>query len=112
MNGHKTGIRQGLSEEYKHFRSDHAHNNIPVKDRFTIQVAEKIYEDDLDMNDPNYKSKMKTRRAERELAWTCRLQTFYPLGLNTKIKGVGMVNDSSKCKPFNIFALSSSYDLS
>ena len=111
MNGHKTGIRQGLSEEYKHFRSDHAHNDILVKDRFTIQVAEKIYDDDLDVDDPTYRSKMKTRRVERELAWTCRLQTFYPLGLNTKIKGVGMANDCTKCKPFNIFTLSSSYDL-
>ena len=110
INGHKTGIRQGFSEEYQHFRCDDAHNDVPIIERFKIQIAEKVFEEDVDVNDSNYKSKMKSRRAERELAWTCRLQTIYPLGLNTKIRGVGMTNDPGRCKPFNFFTLSSAYD--
>lgn len=111
MNGHKTGIRQGMTEEYLHFRCDDAHNRVPLNDRFKIQVAEKIFAEDIDIHDRDYRTKMKHRRAERELAWTCRLQTIFPLGLNTKIKGVGMANDPLKCKPFNLFSLSSSHDL-
>ena len=92
MNGHKTGLRQGQTEEYRHFRCDDAHNNVPIKERFLIQVAEKIFEEDIDSNDPNYKAKMKSRRAERELAWTCGLQYIFPFGLNTKVKGVVKVD--------------------
>ena len=59
INGHKNGIHQGFSEEYLHFRCDEAHNSVPIINRFKIQVAEKIFEEDIDVNDPNYKSEMK-----------------------------------------------------
>ena len=105
MNAHKTGIRQGSTEEYIHFRCDENHLSVPVHDRFKIQVAEKIFEDD-----GVSKAKMKARRLQREFAWMCRLQTVSPFGLNTRVKGLGIVNDSSHCKDFNIYHLSSSCD--
>ena len=105
MNAHKTGIRQGSTEEYTHFRCDEDHLSVPVHERFKIQVAEKIFEDD-----GVSKARMKTRRLQREFAWMCRLQTVFLFGLNTRVKGLGIVNDSSRCKDFNLYQLSSSCD--
>ena len=105
MNGHKNGIRSGSSEEYSHFSCDVRHSNTPMLEKFTIQVAERIYD-----NDDIPKKRAKVRRLERELAWMLRLQTIYPLGLNTRIKGIGIANQEGKHRPFNLFALSVSYD--
>jgi hypothetical protein len=43
INGHKSGIRQGQTEEYKHFRSDERHSNTEVNDLLKIQIAEKVF---------------------------------------------------------------------
>ena len=50
------------------------------------------------------------RRLEREKAWMARLQTVYPFGLNTRIKGLGIVNLDGRHKQFNVYELSSSHD--
>ena len=59
MNNHKTGIRQLSTEEYLHFSCDERHRNVPMREKFRIQVAEKLFEDDS----PN---KEKVREAFRK----------------------------------------------
>ena len=65
MNGHKDGLRYGSTEEYLHFSCDEAHRNIPVNEKFKVQIAERIFDDD----NPT-QLKAKERRLEREAAWT------------------------------------------
>ena len=105
INGHKRGVRHGSSEEYLHFSCDNTHRNVEINEKFKIQIAEKIFE-----NDNPDKKKAKARRLQRETAWIYRLQTVFPLGLNSRIKGIGSVNQEGKHKPFNQFALSASFD--
>ena len=105
MNGHKEGLRNGSTEEYLHFNCDEAHRYVPINEKFKVQIAERIFDDDH----PN-KLKAKARRLERETAWMLRLQTVFPLGLNTRIKGLGMVNHDGRHKPYNLYSLSVSYD--
>jgi hypothetical protein len=105
INGHKEGLRSGSTEEYLHFNCDEAHRSLPINEKFKVQIAEKIYDDD----EPN-KLKAKERRLERELAWMLRLQTVFPLGLNTRIKGLGIVNHPGRHKLYNLYSLSASFD--
>ena len=64
INGHKRGVRHGSSEEYLHFSCDDTHRNVEVNEKFKIQIAEKIFE-----NDNPDKKKAKARRLQRETAW-------------------------------------------
>ena len=80
-------------KEYIHFSCDERHRNVRKLNKYSIQIAEKVYDDD-NIN----KKKAKTRRLERELAWTYRLQTIYPLGLNSRIKGLGIVSREGRHK--------------
>ena len=105
MNGHKRGIRAGSTEEYLHFNCDDEHRRVDIHNKFKIQIAEKIFD-----NDEVNNKKAKERRLQREAAWTFRLQTVFPLGLNSRIKGIGSVNQEGGCKPFNHFVLSSGFD--
>ena len=53
---------------------------------------------------------MKVRRLEREYAWTCRIQSIYPFGLNSKAKTIGIVNRSNGLSSYNIFEFGRNYD--
>ena len=64
MNQHKSGIRQGDSEEYKHFRMDQSHCDTDINELFRIQIAEKVFDEDNITQD-----NMKIRRLEREYTW-------------------------------------------
>ena len=39
-----------------------------------------------------------------------RLQTVFPLGLNSRIKGLGTVNHEGRYKAFNLYSLSVCFD--
>ena len=105
MNQHKKGIRQGETEEYRHFRIDQRHRDTGINDLFRIQIAEKVF----DVDDVNQDS-MKIRRLEREYAWICRLQSIFPFGLNSKVKEVGIVNSHRGSDLYNIFEIGRRYD--
>jgi hypothetical protein len=105
MNQHKSGIRQGESEEYKHFRMDQSHRDTGINELFRIQIAERVFDED-GVNQDN----MKIRRLEREYAWICRLQSIFPFGLNSKAKEVGIVNRRQGSDLYNIFEIGRKYD--
>ena len=105
MNNHKTGIRQGSTEEYLHISCYERHRNVPMREKFRIQVAKKLFENDS----PN-KEKVRERLLEREAAWMFRLQTVFPLGFNSRIKGLGTVNHEGRYKAFNLYSLSVCFD--
>ena len=63
MYGHKEGLRNGSTEEYLHFNCDEAYRNLPINEKFKVQIAEKIYDED----NPN-RLKAKEWRLEREMA--------------------------------------------
>lgn len=107
MNQHKSGIRQGDSEEYKHFRSDQLHRDTGINELFRIQIAEKVFDEDNINQDS-----MKIRRLEREYAWMCRLQSIFPFGLNSKAKEIGIVNRQHGLDCYNIFEIGRKYDKS
>ena len=105
MNQHKSGIRQGDSEEYRHFRMDQRQQETNINEIFRIQVAEKVFDED-DINQEN----MRIRRLEQEYAWICRLQSIFPFGLNSKAKEVGIVNRRQGSDSYNIFEIGRKYD--
>jgi hypothetical protein len=105
MNQHKSGIRQGDSEEYKHFRMDQRHKETNINEIFRIQIAEKVFNEDNINQDS-----IKARRLEREYAWICRLQSIFPFGLNSKAKEVGIVNRYHGSDLYNIFEMGRNYD--
>ena len=87
------------------FNCDETHRNIPINEKFKVQIAEKIYDEDR----PS-RLKAKERRLERENAWMLHLQTVFLLGLNTQIKGLGIVNQPGRHKLYNLYSLSASFD--
>ena len=83
---------------YRHFRMDDVHRNKSIEDLIEIQVVEKIYNLDVDVQTDR---KLTERRLLREYFWMVTLFTIYPYGLNDKVKGFGSVwSNSEICEKF------------
>ena len=84
---HLYKIRKGETNQliYKHFNCDDQHRSVPVHNRFTFQIIEKIKTDNLQSQNP---ALIRKRRTERELFWISQLRTIHLLGLNDKVKRI------------------------
>jgi hypothetical protein len=97
MREHLDKIRKGDKSQllYRHFNSDDLHRDCPLEERVGFQIIEKICVED---GPPVEVNLMRKRRTEREMFWISKLRTPFPLGLNDKMEGfgiLGMATDSS-----------------
>ena len=103
---HLYKIRKGETNQliYKHFNCDDQHRSVPVHNRFTFQIIEKIKTDNLHSQNP---ALIRKRRTERELFWISQLRTIYPLGLNDKVSGFGIHGNASdkQFTDFNMYRI-------
>jgi hypothetical protein len=100
VNGHKSSIRREKDTLlYQHFRTDDAHRSRNIEDLIEVQILEKVYNVDLDVQ---VDKKLTERRLLREYFWMVTLFTIYPYGLNDKVKGFGSVwSNSETSEKFN-----------
>ena len=94
FSGHKSSIKSGKSCQviHKHFEeSGHSFNNIRILPIENINVS--LLDHPNQSADQIDKSLAKIR-IEREKYWITTLQTTYPFGLNSRLKGIGDFNPS------------------
>ena len=89
FSGHRSSIRKGTSGQliHKHFQEDcHGLSNCSI---FPIEKIDSTGLAQQYNNEVEKERALNRLRLERERFWISTLQTAYPFGLNSRVKGIG-----------------------
>ena len=94
FSGHRSSIKSGNSCQlvHKHFGEDaHGLDNCRI---LPIEIINHELLDQQNLDSAQLAKSITKLRLEREKYWMIKLQTAYPYGLNSRVKGVGDFNPS------------------